>query len=103
MRSRYCAYYLHNADYIIKTTHRQNIDYSDDKQQWKNDILEFVQNYTFEKLIIEDFIEDSPTSYVTFTAYISLNGEDNSFTEKSSFEKINNAWMYLKAEELKDK
>jgi len=103
MRSRYCAFYLHNADYIIKTTHTQNIDFADDRKQWKNDILNFSQNYTFEKLQIHEFIESTPTSYVTFTANISLDDEDYSFTEKSSFEKINNAWMYLKAEELKDK
>ena len=103
MKSRYCAYYLHDADYIIKTTHTQNIDYSSDTKQWKNDILHFTQNFQFEKLTIIDFIEDEKLSYVTFHAKISFEKEDHSFTEKSSFKKINNAWKYLNAVQLESK
>jgi len=98
MRSRYCAYFLNNAKYIIKTTHPKNIDFKQDTQKWEYEILDFSQNFTFEKLSILEFIDNTPTSYVTFTAQISSNNEDHTFTEKSSFEKINAQWLYLKAE-----
>jgi len=97
MRSRYCAYYLQNADYIIKTTHPENIDYSANTIEWKKDILKFTNDYQFEGLKIIDYIENEPTSYVEFKASISLNNIDCSFTERSSFEKIDNKWLYLSA------
>ena len=103
MKSRYSAYYLHNADYIIKTTHPNNTDYSTDKIQWKKDILNFTNSYIFEGLEIIDYIEDNPISYVKFKANISLHKEDYSFTETSSFEKIDNAWLYLNAKNLDSK
>ena len=49
MRSRYSAYYLSNAKYIIKTTHPLNVDFQKDAVSWEKDILEFSKNYTFEK------------------------------------------------------
>ena len=97
MRSRYSAYYLHNANYIIKTTHPKNIDYSKNTEQWEKEILNFTYNYVFEGLKIIEFIEKEPVSFVKFKVTLSLNKEDCSFTEKSSFEQIDNAWLYLDA------
>jgi uncharacterized protein YchJ len=97
MRSRYTAYYLSDAKYIIKTTHPLNIDFQEDTISWENDILDFSKNYTFEKLTIIEFIESKPTSYVTFRAQITCKENDHTFIEKSSFEKINNYWLYLQA------
>jgi len=97
MRSRYSAYYLSNAKYIIKTTHPLNIDYQNDFISWEKDILDFSTNYTFEKLDILEFIESEATSFVTFRAQITCEGNDHTFCEKSSFEKINNKWLYLNA------
>jgi len=97
MRSRYTAYSLSNAKYIIKTTHPKNNDYQENKILWENEILEFTKDFTFEKLTIINFIDKEPTSYVTFIAQISCDGIDHSFTEKSSFEKINNIWTYWEA------
>jgi len=95
MRSRYTAYVLNNATYIIQTTHPKNIEYNENTTTWKKSIEEFSKDYTFEKLTILEFIENYTTSYVTFTAHISLDNQDYSFTEKSSFEKLNNKWLYL--------
>lgn len=95
MRSRYTAYVFNKPKYIIRTTHPKNIDFQKNTSLWIKSIEEFSLNYTFEKLTILDFIESYPTSYVTFCAKINLSGEDNSFCEKSSFEKLNNKWLYL--------
>ena len=35
MKSRYSAYAIGNSDYIIKTTHPENIDYTLDINSWK--------------------------------------------------------------------
>lgn len=95
MRSRYTAYKLSLAKYIIKTTHKNNIDYTKDFLSWEKEILQFSTNFTFEKLKILEFIEGNEISYVTFHAKLTLNGKDNSFTEKSKFEKVDNRWLYL--------
>ena len=94
MRSRYSAYSLSLSKYIIQTTHPQNTDFKSDIPLWEKEILEFSNNYKFEKLTILEFEENGNISYVTFTAQLSLNGNDKSFTEKSRFEKVDNIWLY---------
>lgn len=104
MRSRYTAFSLGLSKYIIQTTHPLNNDYKENKSTWEQEILQFSNNFDFEKLTILEFLEPTLThpniSYVTFTAQISLNGQDNSFTEKSKFEKIENRWLYLEGVQI---
>lgn len=47
MRARYCAYALGLADYIMSTTHPENPNYSDNKDQWKADIMLFSRENRF--------------------------------------------------------
>ena len=95
MKSRYCAYALEKSEYIIFTTHPQNIDFKEDKNSWNKDILDFCQNTKFKKLEILDFIDDKVESFVTFKANMIQNTKDVSFIEKSRFEKINEKWLYI--------
>ena len=95
MKSRYCAYAVSNANYIISTSHEKNIDFSTDLNSWKKDILSFCTNTKFEKLEIIDFIEDEIESFVTFKAYLFQNNQDVSFVEKSRFLKENDKWFYV--------
>lgn len=95
MKSRYCAYAVSNANYIISTSHEKNIDFSTDLNSWQKDILSFCTNTKFEKLEIIDFIEGEFESYVTFKAYLFQNNQDVSFVEKSRFLKENDKWFYV--------
>lgn len=88
MRSRYSAYALNKPDYIIKTTHPSNHDLS------RESIIEFSQSTKFEQLVIHDFQESGNEATVTFTAYLSQDGHDATFTEKSYFKKVNGVWLY---------
>jgi SEC-C motif-containing protein len=90
MRSRYSAFALHLADYIISTTHSKNIDYSNDISVWRNDIEQFCENTSFDGLKILEFIDGENESYVKFDAL--LNGEH--FIEKSRFLKVDEKWLY---------
>ena len=88
MRSRYVAYKLKIPEYIISTTHTENIDFNTDNIQWKKDILEFCKDCTFNKLTILEFTDGLNESFVIFKVSIICNFKDNSFTEKSKiFEK----------------
>src|SRR5215216_5092623 len=52
MRSRYSAYALSLAAYIMKTTHPDGTQYKPDQAAWKREIELFCQNTRFERLQI---------------------------------------------------
>jgi len=94
MKSRYTAYATDNADYIIKTTHPDNSDYTEDKTRWRASILEFSKHTDFLNLKIIDFVEEETEAYVSFVATLS-SGE---LKEKSRFLKVGEKWLYVDGE-----
>lgn len=94
MRSRYAAYALGLADYIISTTHPSNNQAIKDLTLWKKQILDFSSNTQFIGLeILED--QETPTfAIVTFKAQLTRNGQDATFTETSRFEIQDGKWLY---------
>ena len=94
MRSRYAAYSLKLADYIMDTTHASNPSYDKNRDKWKEDILQFCRDTKFEGLQIVEFTEGLENAYVTFTAILKNGNRDISFTEKSRFVKENDRWLY---------
>lgn len=94
MRSRYSAYALGFADYIIKTTHPGSPLYQFDRDLWKQEILKFSTETTFQKLEIREFTEYTPFSSVTFAAHLTKKKRPASFTEKSYFEFVKGRWLY---------
>lgn len=100
MRSRYSAYALALADYIIKTTHPDHIQMSMKIWQWREQILQFSQETEFLDLEILAFEELPGKAYVTFTASLRQQEKDVSFTEKSLFELKDGIWLYKEAEFL---
>jgi SEC-C motif-containing protein len=94
MRSRYTAFVLHHAQYIMRTTHAQNSDFTLDTVAWQQSILEFSDQTAFEKLTILDTQTFNDKAYVTFFAKLSSHGKDCSFCEKSQFFKVEGKWLY---------
>lgn len=90
MRTRYSAYALGLADYIIKSTHPDNRDYTTDTIEWKKDILEFCRTTQFLGLKIIDFSEGKSEAFVTFEAIL----DHGSLKEKSRFLKVGERWLY---------
>jgi len=97
MKSRYSAYVVKDAKYIIKTTDVNNPDYTPEFAQWENDILEFCNASDFQNLEILEFIDGDVESYVKFHVTLYIKKENQSFTEKSKFIKRDNAWYYHSA------
>ncbi len=91
MRSRYSAYALGLSDYIIRTTHRENSDFTDDVHDWKASIDVFTQTTSFTGLKIIEFIEGESLAYVTFEALLN----HQPFKEKSRFLKVVGKWLYV--------
>lgn len=93
MRSRYSAYSLGNADYIIRTTHPKSPYFEKDRKKWESAVKEFCQTTQFEKLEILGSGDD----WVHFIAYLRQKGE-LLLEEKSHFEKVNGKWLYVKGD-----
>lgn len=98
MRSRYAAYALGLADYIIETTHAEHPEFSHDREKWKQSILQFSKSTNFDHLTIDEFVDGDESATVTFTAQLRQSGSDASFSEKSSFIKENGKWFYKSGE-----
>lgn len=95
MRARFSAYAMDIPEYIVDTTHPASPQYLENKLAWKRNISKFSRSATFKKLEILNFQEKNDLATVTFTAHLSRGEEDNSFTEKSYFQKIKGHWLYL--------
>ncbi len=94
MKSRYSAYVVGEARYIIKTTHPDNPEFQDDKKTWQKSIENFCQENSFLGLEIVSFEEESAYAFVTFKAYF----VDGELYEKSKFVKNGAFWLYLDGE-----
>lgn len=92
MRSRYSAYALGLAPYIIETTH--TLSRPLDLDVWRSEIEAFCQKTDFIGLTIEEVKQD----FVTFTAKLTSEGVDVSFCEKSLFAKEGGKWVYVSGE-----
>lgn len=91
MRSRYSAYALGLAEYIMQTTHPKNPRYQKNLKKWEEEILQFSRSTQFIKLEIEGFGED----WVAFIATMMQESRSTFLKEKSQFEKLNGKWLYL--------
>ena len=122
MRSRYTAYALGKANYILETTHPRSPYFELDRKKWKKAILEFCRTTRFVKLEILDSGED----WVHFIAYLVPDHKNFQMdlrpdfsdrqsaecerdlhqvqvpspvqlNERSLFEKVDGKWLYLQA------
>ncbi len=95
MRSRYAAYALGMAYYLIETTHSESPYFISDKKQWMCQIESFCKHVNFDNLEILETKNEEAESFVTFVAYLSQAGKDLTFTERSRFLKEGQAWKYV--------
>ena len=95
MRSRYSAFALNIPKYIIHTTHKNNQDFTENREKWTEDIENFSNNCQFKNLEILDASSNENVAFVSFKATILCNNKDCSFSEKSKFLKENEKWLYL--------
>ena len=87
MRSRYSAYVVKNADYLVATTHESTRNLFS-----KDEILRWASENQWQKLEIVSFEE----TIVEFKAF--FRGPDAKayiHHERSTFEKVNGHWYYI--------
>lgn len=91
MRSRYSAYALDKPDYIMHTTHPQSPHWQPDRTAWRADLSAFSTGVRFVGLRVLATTENT----VTFRAILMQGTRDVSFTERSTFERVDGRWLYL--------
>ena len=90
MRSRYTAYAIHAADYLVETTH-----ISQRKNHSKKDILNWATSNRWLRLEILNATENT----VEFKAYYLDNKSSTQIHhEKSTFKMENGSWFYVDGE-----
>ena len=99
MRSRFSAYALGLADYIIETTFPAGPCWESDRTSWRASIEDYCKSNRFEALSILEApaTNDGAAAVgeVLFTAEIvGSQGCDRSFTERSQFFRVNGRWLY---------
>jgi len=94
MRSRYSAYALGLADYIIATTDPDGPAWIPDAAGWRRDILAFTQGSEFLALSVGASDAQGDVGWVTFHAEITQGGSDASFGETSRFTRLDGRWCY---------
>lgn len=95
MRSRYAAYALGKIGYVAKTWHPKSPLIGKDKVAWRKGLKQFSEKTDFVGLKIIDESGDQKEATVKFNIIIFQDRRDVSYTERSSFEKINGRWLYL--------
>jgi SEC-C motif-containing protein len=90
MKSRYTAYVVADSFYIMKTTHPNNSDYSNEVKEWKESIDAFSNATAFLGLEILEFVDGESEAFVTFKAKLS----SSDMVEKSRFLKVGGRWLY---------
>ena len=87
MRARFTAFYLHDAQYLYKTTHVSQKKYTN-----KSDIVSWAQQNIWQKLEILN----SSENMVEFKAYyLDENKTSQIHHEKSTFIYFQNNWYYV--------
>lgn len=97
MRSRYAAYALGLADYIVATTLEGSAAW-DPSPGWRDEIAAWSAAHRFVGLRILDApAPQGEHATVTFEARLSSNGQPAGFVEQSRFVRRGDRWFYAGA------
>lgn len=93
MRSRYTAFTLADAEYLMKSWHPQTRDLSEKRelQNWAKS----VQWVKLQVIDTEAGLEGNTVGSVEFVAYYREKGKLRTIKEKSSFTIVDGHWVYV--------
>jgi SEC-C motif-containing protein len=98
MRSRFAAYALGAVGHVMATTHADSPHHQDNATDWAVELRKFCATMSFDGLTIHESGEAGPRGFVHFTAQLSQEGADRSFSERSSFRRVEGRWLYDRGE-----
>ncbi len=97
MRSRYSAFALGDAEYLVKTISSDHEDRSADPAALVAALREVCRTSRFMALTVKTAREDGDRATVSFHVRVFVGGRDRSFEETSAFVREDGAWRYQRA------
>ena len=95
LRARYAAYVYRLPGYLMRTTSKNNPDYTDDWGLWEAEILEFCDSYKFLGLELIDVSYASPdVCFIQFLVRLARNSAPGFFIERSRLTVERGKWLY---------
>ncbi|MGL5786587.1 MAG: YchJ family protein [Bacteroidales bacterium] len=93
MRSRYTAFTLSNADYLMTSWHpdTRNMKEKESIRKWSKS----VKWIKLDILSVNGGNENDATGYVSFRALFMEDGVMDQILEDSFFERVNGKWVYV--------
>lgn len=100
MRSRYAAFAVGDVDYLIRTLHPEHPDAAVPRDALASTLREACRAYKYTGLTILERKTEGDLATVVFRAKVFDKGRDLSFTEASTFERVDGRWRYRSGETL---
>jgi SEC-C motif domain protein len=94
MRSRFTAYALDLADYIVATTHPDGPMWETDRDAWLGSIHEFSAKTEFSDLKVLGANASGERGTVLFQCVLTQGGAQRVFSEESVFARYDGRWVY---------
>ncbi len=94
MRSRYAAYALGLADYIVRTTDPLGSAWEPDVAAWTTSVRAFSERTAFEALEIVAASSTGDRGTVSFRAHLRTAEGPATLAERSTFHRIAGRWLY---------
>lgn len=95
MRSRFSAYALGMAEFVLETTHPDSPLQQPDRGQWLGEVIAFSRDTRFLGLEILASSQEGDRGRVHFRARLEQEGRDASFEEDSEFRLLDGDWLYF--------
>jgi SEC-C motif-containing protein len=95
MRSRYAAFALGEAEYLVRTLHEHHPDRALPRADLLRSLRSAKDRLRYPSLAIVDERRRGRTAEVLFAAGLSEGGRDCSFVELSDFSHDGSGWRYL--------
>jgi SEC-C motif-containing protein len=100
MRSRYAAFAVADVDYLIRTLHPEHPDAAVPVETLASTLRVACRTYKYTGLSVLEHRSEGDVATVVFFAKVFDRGRDMSFTEASSFERVDGKWRYRSGETL---
>lgn len=95
MRSRYCAFARKKVDYLLATSHPDLIAESGGSDAFRRDLRRTCDEHRYPGLTVVEHRQGDDEGEVLFVAKVFRKGSDLTFSERSTFVRLDGRWLYL--------
>tara|TARA_R110002072_G_scaffold50282_5_gene135645 strand:- start:389 stop:691 length:303 start_codon:yes stop_codon:yes gene_type:complete len=94
MRARYAAYAVGAVEFILASTDPRGPHFEAERGGWRESVARFCRETEFLGLEVLESSAEGESGQVAFRVQLLQAGRDASFGERSSFRRVDGAWLY---------